>query len=76
LAAHLEAGGKAETFKCRIIKRLIDKLIMPVNWLMYRMDPDCSRPLADVCAALKPYLQIYHIFLEQHEPKFKAAVDV
>ncbi len=46
LAEHLEVGGKAETFKCRIIKRLLDKIVMPANWLMHRLDPDgaCTLP--------------------------------
>jgi hypothetical protein len=51
---------------------------MPANrtdvQLMCRLDPDDSRHLPDMCTALKPYFRYYHIFLEQHEPKFKAAV--
>jgi hypothetical protein len=75
LTAHLEAGGTAKTFTCRIIKRLLDKIIMPANWLMYRLDPDGSRTLAYMHNALRPYYRDYQIFLEQHEPKAKAVVE-
>jgi hypothetical protein len=62
-------------FNGRIIKRLLDKIIMPANWFMNRLDPHSSWPLPDVHAALKPNFWDYNIFLEQHEPKYKAAVD-
>jgi hypothetical protein len=57
------------------MKRLLDKIIMPANWLMHRLDPDGSRTLAYMHNALRPYYRDYPIFLEQHEPKAKAAVD-
>jgi hypothetical protein len=75
LAAYLEAGGEEEKFKCRIIKRLMDKIIVPANWLMYRLDPHGSRTLTYMHNALKPYFRDYQIFLEQHDPKAKTTVD-
>ncbi len=74
MAAFLGAGGEEEKFMRRIIKQLLYKIIMPANWLMYRLDPHGSRTLTYMHNALKPYFREYQIFL-QHDPKAKATVD-
>ena len=67
LADHLAAGKAEKDFKCRIIKRLLDKIIMPANWLMYRLDPNGKRSVTEVHTALQPYFRDYQAFMRQHE---------
>ena len=75
LAEHVGRGGEPEKFRCRIIKRLLDKIVMPANWLMFRLDPDGTKPIAEVHEALKPYWRDFQTFLLQHEDRAKGTVD-
>jgi hypothetical protein len=74
LKEHLDAGKEATDFKCRIRKRLLNKMIMPTNRLMYKLDPKCTRSVDDVHAALMPYFSEYQAFLRQHEDRYKDVV--
>ncbi len=65
LEDHLESGGKEDDFKCRIRMKLLDKIIMPSNKLMYTVEPEGSRKLSCVMNDLKPYFQAFAAFCEQ-----------
>jgi hypothetical protein len=54
LEDHLESGELEENFKCRIRKRLLDKIMMPSNKLMCTVDPKGSRKLNHVMRDLQP----------------------
>ena len=45
LEDHLKSSGKAEDCKCRIRKKLLDKIIMPSNKLLYTVDSKGKRKL-------------------------------
>ncbi len=66
LEDHLESCGKEEDFKCRICKKLLDKIIMQSNKLMFTVDPKGSRKLDHVMRDLKPYFQAFAAFCDQH----------
>jgi hypothetical protein len=76
LEDYLESGGKAFDFKCRISKKLPDKIIMLSNKLMYTVDPKGSRKLACVMKDLKPYFQAFAAFCDQHLECNKDILDV
>ncbi len=63
---HLESSGKEQDFKCRIRKKLLDKIIMPSNKLMYTVDPKGSRKLDHVVKDLKQYFQAFAAYCDQH----------
>ncbi len=65
LEDHLESCRLEENLKCKIRKRLLDKIIMPSNKLMYTVDPQSSRKLElnHVMRDLKLYLPAFCVFL-------------
>jgi hypothetical protein len=75
LEIHLESGELEETFKCKIRKRLLDKIIMPSNKLMYTVDPKGSRKLTNVMRDLQPYFRAFIVFCDQHLECNRAEVD-
>ena len=75
LENHLESGELEENFKCRIRERLLDKIIMPSNKLMYTVDPKGSRKLNHVMRDLQPYFRAFIVFCDQHLECNRAEVD-
>ena len=52
--------------KCWIRPGLLDSLIMPLNQLLYKLDPKCTRKMLHVVLSLAQYLEDFKIFCEQH----------